>query len=466
METNSNTQTKNQKQEENKYFFNYILDPETPLFHNDIYAFLNQVYKSNNILSELVQKYLPDLHEKGLPDKLYKNFVINEIIKPLKNNGKEMDFKNELIEHINKHVKEKKDNIKEYYQNYVIKPDTPLFDNDIFAFLNKIPSGRKYLQEITNIELPPRLDKNYVINNIVKPLKEAGVEKEIKASLIDIVENYDTIKKGENKSIKEYFKNYEIWVDAEISHKDIYAFIAKMPKKEGINYLKMAFPDVQFPENNKDFNRNFVIKQIVEPIKNQGLDKYFKERLNDTIKRSNIKNNHITPSDTQIKKIDEIIDLLKYEIKIGKALVSYKHNTFEYNRGFEIEQDIESSFSGFTFGLQNEYDKMRNYSIYEVPNGTIGAIEGDSNVVEPISKVIQQLEYLKTGREIYNVPIFSSNELGYFSIEDIDTLHEITLNYEHYIEIRDAIEIEKEIEQGEKQEQGEEQEPKKMRMKR
>lgn len=203
---------KENKQEAKEYFKNYEIDVEKPLQHKDIYAFLNKVNNGIERLGQIIGK-------QDLPAKMDKDFVINEIVNPIrqeKNGGKLV--KEAMVRYINS--ENKRENLKQQvnstvkntFANYKVNRETPLWDKDIYAFLQQTgKEGRqllnKIVKDITGKELSQgKIYKNTAINDIVKPIKEAGknVEMNIKNALIDMIEKVQGIdaKQNQEKDVK------------------------------------------------------------------------------------------------------------------------------------------------------------------------------------------------------------------------------------------------------------------------
>ena len=184
-----------------EYFKNYEIDVEKPLQHKDVYAFLNKVHNGIERLGQIVGK-------QDLPAKMDKDFVINEIVNPIRqgNDGGKL-IKEAMVRCINSEnkrgsVKQQADNtVKNFFSNYKVNKETPLWDKDIYAFLQQTgKEGRALLSEIvkkvTGNELPQgKIYKNMVINNIVKPIKDAGknVEMGVKGALVNMIEKVQNI---------------------------------------------------------------------------------------------------------------------------------------------------------------------------------------------------------------------------------------------------------------------------------
>lgn len=275
-------ETKNGKTVET-FFLKYKIDVKKPLSTNDLYAVSNHD-KSNSLLEKLIQKYLPSFSKQG--DKyISKKEMLENIITPLTANKQDKAFKKELSELL---AQLRKDNIqaqkeiKDFYKNYNIDVDKPLYHTDIYAYLNKVDNGIERLSKILNKELPAKMDKNFVINEIVKPLKEQKIEKPIKEGLIRSIaegqKNRDAFEK-QNEKAKEYFQNYPINAEKALWDKDIYAFL-QQGGKEARKKLSEMVKDITGSDITKGkMVKAYVIKNIVVPIKEADREQKFKEDM-------------------------------------------------------------------------------------------------------------------------------------------------------------------------------------------
>ncbi len=265
------------------FFFKYKMDVKKPLSTNDLYAVSNHD-KSNSLLEKLVQKYLPGFSKQG--DKyISKKEMLEKIISPLKTNKQDKAFKQELsklLSELRAGNKKAQKEIKEFYKNYKIDVEKPLYHTDIYAYLNKVDNGVERLSKILNKELPATMDKNFVINEIVKPLKEQKIEKPIKEGLIRSIaeanKSNEALEK-QNEKVKEYFQNYPINAEKALWDKDIYAFLQQGGKEAKEKLSEMVKGITGDDITKGKMVKAYVIKNIVIPIKEAGKEQEFKESM-------------------------------------------------------------------------------------------------------------------------------------------------------------------------------------------
>ena len=273
---------KTQTTEINEYFINYKIDAEKAINHKDIYAFLNQSGKdtSKNLLG-ILEKYINIDANENLKDKTKSN-ILKKIVYPLKELSaeKQKEFKQDLIDFIKQRKTEiisNRQKINDYFKDKTIDVETPLYHIDIYTYLHKVDNAHEKLSKILNKELPALLKKDYVINEIVKPLKDMNIEKNVKILLAEDIKLHNKIKV---ENIKHYFTNREINPETPLWDKDIYAFLVQN-KMEGRGLLKdllKAAADIDLKDGSLE--KKYLV-DVVKAIKDLGKDaeKEFKTKL-------------------------------------------------------------------------------------------------------------------------------------------------------------------------------------------
>lgn len=138
-------------------------------------------YKSNDIDSELMDFINSYDIEKTTPYITVQN-ILKEFTSKINNNmTKETQQTNE------------KEEIKKFFENYTIDPNTKLSHKDIYAYLNKVSKGEKQLEELLketlgkDVTVKQPLKKGVVLKDIVYPIIEGGKIQEFKEGLNNII---------------------------------------------------------------------------------------------------------------------------------------------------------------------------------------------------------------------------------------------------------------------------------------
>lgn len=267
-------QEQNEQQEQNfhQFYYRYFINTKTPLIANDIYAVIN-VDKTNS-LDNLVKQFLPEYnnsHEKNMK----KADIEQKIIEPLMKTGSSDKFKVELAKIYLELKKENKQDAKEYFKNYEIDTEKPLQHKDIYAFLNKVSNSIEKLEQIIGKDLPAKMDKEYVINEIVKPIKQAGSDKSLKEMMVRVIslENKkNNSQKQVNDTVKNTFANHKVNRETPLWDKDIYAFLQQTGKegRELLNTIVKKTTGKELPKGK--IYKNMAVNDIVKPIKEKGKD--------------------------------------------------------------------------------------------------------------------------------------------------------------------------------------------------
>ncbi|MFJ1491652.1 hypothetical protein [Capnocytophaga canis] len=80
------------------------------------------------------------------------------------------------------------------------------------------------------------------------------------------------------EEIKEFYQKYQIDSEKGLTHTDVYAFNNQV--EQGINKINQILEDLGIESRMQKLNKNDVLKDVVYPIKEAGIEKKFKESLN------------------------------------------------------------------------------------------------------------------------------------------------------------------------------------------
>lgn len=184
----------------------------------------------------------------------------------------------------------KVENVKEFFNNYEIKPEIDLNHRDLYAFLNQTgKTGKEKLSELVKTYTGNELDfnqsipKDKMLKEVIYPIKDILKEHDFKQELVASL----SLMKQENQSnkysvdeIKNFYNTYEIDPSKKLSHNDIYAFSAQMKKggMKKVNEIMVSLTGTN-PELKFSATKTEVITSVITPIKEANLEKDFKEHL-------------------------------------------------------------------------------------------------------------------------------------------------------------------------------------------
>ena len=308
--------------------------------------------------------------------------------------------------------KQKVEEAKEYLLNFEIRSDIPLSHKDIYAFIAQVGNkGRETLKEVVNIYLPGNdidnskfLTKKDVLDKIVYPIKEQGIESSFKNHLVGKIiqvkdeqkKEPETSKKYSAEDIQSFYSSYEIRPNTPLSHQDIYAFSTQIGKGGFEKVTEIASAIIGSAIQLSEFpQKGEILSKIVYPIRDAGVSNVFKEELNKAIsisekeeKNQEIKQqNEMENSDSQ--KMD--FDLVDFD------LVEYpKEGT-----PFSVEQ-----VGKLILDIQENGKILDNLYKTDLSNSTINLIE-DCVYKESSKQAIEKLQSIlqdsKASEEVVNV---------------------------------------------------------------
>ena len=308
--------------------------------------------------------------------------------------------------------KQKVEEAKEYLLNFEIRSDIPLSHKDIYAFIAQIGNkGRETLKEVVNIYLPGNdidnskfLTKKDVLDKIIYPIKEQGIESSFKNHLVEKIilvkdeqkKEPETSKKYSPEDIQSFYSSYEIRPNTPLSHQDIYAFSTQIGKGGFEKVTEIASAIIGSAIQLSEFpQKGEILSKIVYPIRDAGVSNVFKEELNKAIsisekeeKNQEIKQqNEMENGDSQ--KMD--FDLVDFD------LVEYpKEGT-----PFSVEQ-----VGKLILDIQENGKILDNLYKTDLSNSTINLIE-DCVYKESSKKAIEKLQSIlqdsKASEEVVNV---------------------------------------------------------------
>lgn len=308
--------------------------------------------------------------------------------------------------------KQKVEEAKEYLLNFEIRSDIPLSHKDIYAFIAQVGNkGRETLKEVVNIYLPGNdidnskfLTKKDVLDKIVYPIKEQGIESSFKNHLVEKIiqvkdeqkKEPETSKKYSAEDIQSFYSSYEIRPNTPLSHQDIYAFSTQIGKGGFEKVTEIASAIIGSAIQLSEFpQKGEILSKIVYPIRDAGVSNVFKEELNKAIsisekeeKNQEIKQqNEMENSDSQ--KMD--FDLVDFD------LVEYpKEGT-----PFSVEQ-----VGKLILDIQENGKILDNLYKTDLSNSTINLIE-DCVYKESSKQAIEKLQSIlqdsKASEEVVNV---------------------------------------------------------------
>lgn len=308
--------------------------------------------------------------------------------------------------------KQKVEEAKEYLLNFEIRSDIPLSHKDIYAFIAQVGNkGRETLKEVVNIYLPGNdidsskfLTKKDVLDKIIYPIKEQGIESSFKNHLVEkIIQVKDeqkkepvTSKKYSPEDIQSFYSSYEIRPNTPLSHQDIYAFSTQIGKGGFEKVTEIASAIIGSAIQLSEFpQKGEILSKIVYPIRDAGVSNVFKEELNKAIsisekeeKNQEIKQqNEMENGDSQKMDFDLVdFDLVEYP-KEGKP--------------FSIEQ-----VGKLISEIQENGKILDNLYKTDLSNSTINLIE-DCVYKESSKQAIEKLQSIlqdsKASEEVVNV---------------------------------------------------------------
>lgn len=308
--------------------------------------------------------------------------------------------------------KQKVEEAKEYLLNFEIRSDIPLSHKDIYAFIAQVGNkGRETLKEVVNIYLPGNdidsskfLTKKDVLDKIIYPIKEQGIESSFKNHLVEkIIQVKDeqkkepvTSKKYSPEDIQSFYSSYEIRPNTPLSHQDIYAFSTQIGKGGFEKVTEIASAIIGSAIQLSEFpQKGEILSKIVYPIRDAGVSNVFKEELNKAIsisekeeKNQEIKQqNEMENGDSQKMDFDLVdFDLVEYP-KEGKP--------------FSIEQ-----VGKLISDIQENGKILDNLYKTDLSNSTINLIE-DCVYKESSKQAIEKLQSIlqdsKASEEVVNV---------------------------------------------------------------
>lgn len=312
--TNEN---KSNVQEIKEYFQKYSIQSEKGLNHKDIYAFTTQVSK-NNLLT-ILKDFNINIDNK---EKFNKNFVLEKIVYPIKEQNQEKEFKEKLITSIENKVKngvvETPIHFDDFYYQYTQEFDKnkPLYHNDVYAFINHPKNTPDNINETISkfVKLEEgaiqNLKKSTILKKIVYPIKEQNQEKEFKAEIEDFFQKNQLSKEEYKSSYKEvkyskeefqeYYNKIINTFDYEkpINHNLMYAFInseeiSTERKLEVFEILSEELKtDVLTEKELFKIPKNKLLEEFVYPLRaeeNQNLSSYLKENIQESLNQSKSK---------------------------------------------------------------------------------------------------------------------------------------------------------------------------------
>lgn len=308
--------------------------------------------------------------------------------------------------------KQKVEEAKEYLLNFEIRSDIPLSHKDIYAFIAQVGNkGRETLKEVVNIYLPGNdidnskfLTKKDVLDKIIYPIKEQGIESSFKNHLVEkIIQVKDeqkkepvTSKKYSPEDIQSFYSSYEIRPNTPLSHQDIYAFSTQIGKGGFEKVTEIASAIIGSAIQLSEFpQKGEILSKIVYPIRDAGVSNVFKEELNKAIsisekeeKNQEIKQqNEMENGDSQKMDFDLVdFDLVEYP-KEGEP--------------FSIEQ-----VGKLISEIQDNGKILDNLYKTDLSNSTINLIE-DCVYKESSKQAIEKLQSIlqdsKASEEVVNV---------------------------------------------------------------
>ena len=308
--------------------------------------------------------------------------------------------------------KQKVEEAKEYLLNFEIRLDIPLYNKYIYALIAQVGNkGRETLKEVVNIYLPGNdidnskfLTKKDVLDKIVYPIKEQGIESSFKNHLVGKIiqvkdeqkKEPETSKKYSAEDIQSFYSSYEIRPNTPLSHQDIYAFSTQIGKGGFEKVTEIASAIIGSAIQLSEFpQKGEILSKIVYPIRDAGVSNVFKEELNKAIsisekeeKNQEIKQqNEMENSDSQ--KMD--FDLVDFD------LVEYpKEGT-----PFSVEQ-----VGKLILDIQENGKILDNLYKTDLSNSTINLIE-DCVYKESSKQAIEKLQSIlqdsKASEEVVNV---------------------------------------------------------------
>ncbi len=308
--------------------------------------------------------------------------------------------------------KQKVEEAKEYLLNFEIRSDIPLSHKDIYAFIAQVGNkGRETLKEVVNIYLPGNdidnskfLTKKDVLDKIIYPIKEQGIESSFKNHLVEKIiqvkdeqkKEPETSKKYSPEDIQSFYSSYEIRPNTPLSHQDIYAFSTQIGKGGFEKVTEIASAIIGSAIQLSEFpQKGEILSKIVYPIRDAGVSNVFKEELNKAIsisekeeKNQEIKQqNEMENGDSQ--KMD--FDLVDFD------LVEYpKEGT-----PFSVEQ-----VGKLILDIQENGKILDNLYKTDLSNSTINLIE-DCVYKESSKQAIEKLQSIlqdsKASEEVVNV---------------------------------------------------------------
>lgn len=308
--------------------------------------------------------------------------------------------------------KQKVEEAKEYLLNFEIRSDIPLSHKDIYAFIAQVGNkGRETLKEVVNMYLPGNdidnskfLTKKDVLDKIIYPIKEQGIESSFKNHLVEKIiqvkdeqkKEPETSKKYSPEDIQSFYSSYEIRPNTPLSHQDIYAFSTQIGKGGFEKVTEIASAIIGSAIQLSEFpQKGEILSKIVYPIRDAGVSNVFKEELNKAIsisekeeKNQEIKQqNEMENGDSQKMDFDLVdFDLVEYP-KEGEP--------------FSIEQ-----VGKLISEIQENGKILDNLYKTDLSNSTINLIE-DCVYKESSKQAIEKLQSIlqdsKASEEVVNV---------------------------------------------------------------
>lgn len=321
---------------------------------------------------------------------------------------------------------QKKQNVeeaKEYLLNFEIRSDIPLSHKDIYAFIAQVGNkGRETLKEVVNIYLPGNdidnskfLTKKDVLDKIIYPIKEQGIESSFKNHLVEKIiqvkdeqkKEPETSKKYSPEDIQSFYSSYEIRPNTPLSHQDIYAFSTQIGKGGFEKVTEIASAIIGSAIQLSEFpQKGEILSKIVYPIRDAGVSNVFKEELNKAIsisekeeKNQEIKQqNEMENGDSQKMDFDLVdFDLVEYPKEgtpfsveqVGKLILDIQEN------GKILDNLYKTDLSNSTINLIEDcvYKESSKQAIEKLQS-----ILQDSKVSEEVVNVLENQQRIQMKR--------------------------------------------------------------------
>lgn len=319
--------------------------------------------------------------------------------------------------------KQKVEEAKEYLLNFEIRSDIPLSHKDIYAFIAQVGNkGRETLKEVVNIYLPGNdidnskfLTKKDVLDKIIYPIKEQGIESSFKNHLVEKIiqvkdeqkKEPETSKKYSPEDIQSFYSSYEIRPNTPLSHQDIYAFSTQIGKGGFEKVTEIASAIIGSAIQLSEFpQKGEILSKIVYPIRDAGVSNVFKEELNKAIsisekeeKNQEIKQqNEMENGDSQKMDFDLVdFDLVEYPKEgtpfsveqVGKLILDIQEN------GKILDNLYKTDLSNSTINLIEDcvYKESSKQAIEKLQS-----ILQDSKVSEEVVNVLENQQRIQMKR--------------------------------------------------------------------